>query len=536
MNLKLLTLLALGATIPTAVLAQEGEHLIPEVSKLNRVDKDTTDLYRKSEREYKNYDGEKFKYNTFTSGSADVHKFNNKRRVFRDWGISVGGGLSFLTRGDLTSYYDRKITPGYNFYVSLDKQLTHVFGLSLAYQFGETRQRGNLSVINSDITYPGQSKPYYKTEYADLRGVAKGTTKFQQIAFLGDLNVTGLFRRMDNFSTYRWALHTYAGIGIQGFKLHREDHYPVSRYSVFDFEQELGIASFFYQVGTGLKFNLNRWVDLEARVMYVISGDDEFDAGGSTMEELPGYNLIKKNDSDNMLNVNLGVSFKLGRKENKTHLRWYDPLKEIYLRADAIRKPRTTVCENGDNDNDGVCDDWDRQLDTPSGARVDGAGVALDMDLDGVIDLHDKCVTVPGPVENDGCPENRVEQAVLDGLNRSFEGVVFDLDKYEINSSNSTSTAKLDEIASVIRSLNPMPVFYVIGATDTRATEKYNQILSQRRANSVVDYLVNKGVPKRNLIPQGRGEKDLKYPECDPASKCPEWKNEANRRVYIEQK
>ena len=51
MNLKLLTLLALGATIPTAVLAQEGEHLIPEVSKLNRVDKDTTDLYRKSERE-----------------------------------------------------------------------------------------------------------------------------------------------------------------------------------------------------------------------------------------------------------------------------------------------------------------------------------------------------------------------------------------------------------------------------------------------------------------------------------------------------
>ena len=397
MNLKLLTLLALGVTVPTAVLAQEGEHLIPEVSKLNRVDKDTTDLYRKSEREYKNYDGEKFKYNTFTSGSADVHKFNNKRRVFRDWGISVGGGLSFLTRGDLTSYYDRKITPGYNFYVSLDKQLTHVFGLSLAYQFGETRQRGNLMDIESDITYPNGDN-YYKMRYADSRGVAKGTTKYHQIALLGDLNVTGLFRRMDNFSTYRWALHTYAGIGVQGFKLHREDQHPISRYSVFDFEQELGIASFFYQIGTGLKFNLNRWVDLEARVMYVFSGDDEFDAGGSTMQEWPGYNLIKKNDSDNVLTVNVGASFKLGRKENKTHLRWYDPLKEIYLRADAIGEPRTTVCESGDNDNDGVCDDWDRQLDTPAGARVDGAGVALDMDLDGVIDLYDKCVTVPGSV------------------------------------------------------------------------------------------------------------------------------------------
>jgi OOP family OmpA-OmpF porin len=51
--------------------------------------------------------------------------------------------------------------------------------------------------------------------------------------------------------------------------------------------------------------------------------------------------------------------------------------------------------QKGDQDNDGVCDDWDRQLDTPAGARVDGAGVALDIDLDGTIDLYDKCVTVP---------------------------------------------------------------------------------------------------------------------------------------------
>ena len=46
------------------------------------------------------------------------------------------------------------------------------------------------------------------------------------------------------------------------------------------------------------------------------------------------------------------------------------------------------------------------------GARVDGAGVALDTDLDGVIDLHDKCVTVPGPVENQGCPVNPITPPV----------------------------------------------------------------------------------------------------------------------------
>ena len=534
MNLKLLTLLALGASIPTVVFAQE-ERMNPEVGELNKVNRDETDLYRKSEREYKNYGGDKFKYNTFTSGSSKVHKFNNKERAFRDWGISVGGGLALLTRGDLTSYNDGRFTPSYNFYVSLDKQITHVFGLSLAYQFGETRQRGNLTAIESDITYPNGNN-YYKTGYANLRGVAKGTTRFHQIALLGDLNVTGIFRRMDNFSTYRWALHAYAGGGLQSFKVHRQDNHPRAGYSVFDFKQKLDIASFFYHVGTGLKFNLNKWVDLEARVMYIITGDDEFDAGGDTMQEWPGYNLIRKNDSDNVLTMNLGASFKLGRKENKVHLGWYDPLKEIYLRADAIGESRTTVCESGDKDNDGVCDDWDRQLDTPAGARVDGAGVALDMDLDGVIDLYDKCVTVPGIVENNGCPEVRVEQKVMDDLNRYFEGVVFDFDKYEISSSNSTSTIKLDEIVSVIKSLKPMPIFYVIGATDARGSEKYNQLLSQKRANSVVNYLVNKGVPKGNLIPEGKGKKDLKYPECNPASKCPEWKNEANRRVYIEQK
>ena len=130
MNLKLLTLLALGASIPTVVFAQE-ERMNPEVGELNKVNRDATDLYRKSEREYKNYGGDKFKYNTFTSGSSKVHKFNNKERAFRDWGISVGGGLALLTRGDLTSYNDRSFTPSYNFYVSLDKQITHMFSLSI---------------------------------------------------------------------------------------------------------------------------------------------------------------------------------------------------------------------------------------------------------------------------------------------------------------------------------------------------------------------------------------------------------------------
>ncbi|MGZ5264448.1 MAG: OmpA family protein, partial [Kaistella sp.] len=185
------------------------------------------------------------------------------------------------------------------------------------------------------------------------------------------------------------------------------------------------------------------------------------------------------------------------------------------------------VCKKGDADNDGVCDDWDRQLDTPAGARVDGAGVALDTDLDGVIDLYDKCVTVPGPVENNGCPTGG---AITDNT-RTLEGIEFDLDSDRILPSN---TPILNNAVNYINT--SAGSYNVIGGTDTRASDAYNQNLSERRANTVKNYLIQNGVDSGKLNAIGRGEKDLKYPECEPATKCPEWKNRANRRVYFEAK
>ena len=75
----------------------------------------------------------------------------------------------------------------------------------------------------------------------------------------------------------------------------------------------------------------------------------------------------------------------------------------------------------------------------------------------------------------------------------------------------------------------------VIGCTDTRGNDVANQKLSDKRSKAVVNYLVSKGVSQGMLIPEGHGEKDLKYSECDPAASCEEWKNEANRRFYFKQ-
>ena len=153
------------------------------------------------------------------------------------------------------------------------------------------------------------------------------------------------------------------------------------------------------------------------------------------------------------------------------------------------------------------------QLDTPAGARVDGAGVALDTDLDGVIDLYDKCVTVPGPVENNGCPTATATGPVTDDT-RTLEGIEFDLNSDRILPSN---TPILNNAVSYINSSNG--AYNVVGATDTRASDAYNQKLSERRANSVKSYLVKNGVESTKLNAIGKGEKDLKYPECDPDRK-----------------
>ncbi|NML71221.1 OmpA family protein [Chryseobacterium sp. RP-3-3] len=337
--------------------------------------------------------------NTFSSGSANVKPFDNKSRRFNDWSISVGGGAAFMAHSDLRSFYDKKVNWGYSAYVSVDKQITHAFGLSLIYQRGETKQKAML-----------------EGAVGAAAGVGTATTKFDQVALMGDVNFSNLLRRVDNHSPYRWALHGYAGIGFQGYNtsLHDANEFRWSdapkRVPLF-IKQNLDINSLFYQFGAGVKYKVSKLIDIEARTMYILSGDDEFDGGGwaGPNDYDPAafgskYNMISDSRSDNAWTVTLGVSFKLGK--NLSHLAWHDPLQEAYYRTSVLENASTdlVVCEKGDADNDGVCDDWDRQLDTPAGARVDGAGVALDMDLDGVIDLYDKCVTVPGPVENNGCP------------------------------------------------------------------------------------------------------------------------------------
>ena len=450
------------------------------------------------------------------SGSLNVAPFTQSSKRFNDWSISVGAGVPLIQSADMTSIKNGngKNLFGYSAYVSVDKAITHAFGLNLQYDRGETRQ----GQVNT------------KDHEALAGNYPAGRTQYNAISILGDLNFSNLLRRVDNKSPFRWALHGYAGIGTMSYKSYRQDPGPVYNQTLNYEVKPFKLGSLFGQAGAGLKFKINNRIDLEGRVMYVVTGDDEFDGAGVKQT---GYNLIEDQISDNFFNTTLGLTFKLGKHES--HLMWHDPMQEIYYKLDVLNEKTQDieVCKKGDVDNDGVCDDWDRQLDTPAGARVDGAGVALDVDLDGVIDLNDKCVTVPGPVENNGCPltmNNSGTGAVSDDT-ALLKGIEFDLNSDRILPSN---TPILNNAISFINSNNSS--FKVIGGTDTRASDAYNQKLSERRANNVKSYLIENGADKAKLEAFGLGEKNLLYPECDPADKCPEWKNRANRRVYFEAK
>jgi outer membrane protein OmpA-like peptidoglycan-associated protein len=84
----------------------------------------------------------------------------------------------------------------------------------------------------------------------------------------------------------------------------------------------------------------------------------------------------------------------------------------------------------------------------------------------------------------------------------SLEGTNFDFNKSTLRPE---AIAKLDNAAQVMSDNAGIKV-NVEGHTDSVGSDSYNQNLSERRANAVVDYLVGKGIDATRLAPAGYGE------------------------------
>ena len=82
--------------------------------------------------------------------------------------------------------------------------------------------------------------------------------------------------------------------------------------------------------------------------------------------------------------------------------------------------------------------------------------------------------------------------------------VLFDFSKWDLRAE---SMVALDSVVSILNE-NPTIVIELRSHTDYRNSDSYNQELSQKRAQSCVDYLIEKGIPKDRLVAKGMGESE----------------------------
>jgi OOP family OmpA-OmpF porin len=154
-----------------------------------------------------------------------------------------------------------------------------------------------------------------------------------------------------------------------------------------------------------------------------------------------------------------------------------------------VRWSPSPLPPDDDWDKDGVPNAKDQCPREPGPAELDGCP---DRDGDGIPDKDDKCPDQPGPVQNDGCPLAEDEPLVEIETERLSlkDAIHFDTAKDTIKSE---SFKILDQIATLLKQHAELRRVRVEGHTDNVGSAPYNKDLSQRRARSVVRYLVERG-------------------------------------------
>ncbi|MGX1930526.1 OmpA family protein [Flagellimonas sp. 2504JD4-2] len=101
---------------------------------------------------------------------------------------------------------------------------------------------------------------------------------------------------------------------------------------------------------------------------------------------------------------------------------------------------------------------------------------------------------------------------------------------FRLNSSYLTTNDKdiLDKLVALMEN-TPTLVIEISAHTDSRGTDKYNQWLSERRAERTVEYMLSKGIAKDRILHDAFGETKL-VNECEDGVNCPETKHSENRR------
>ncbi|MGS2725805.1 OmpA family protein [Psychroserpens sp. BH13MA-6] len=178
-----------------------------------------------------------------------------------------------------------------------------------------------------------------------------------------------------------------------------------------------------------------------------------------------------------------------------------------------------------DADSDGVADK-DDECPNEKGPSANKGCPWPDTDGDGVLDKDDQCPNEAGTVANNGCPEIEPTEEVMKQLNEYARTILFDTGKASFQAE---TDAVLQAMVAIFKEY-PQADFSIEGHTDSVGSKTTNQLLSERRANAVRDYLIANGINADRLTAAGYGED---YPIA--SNKTRNGRKE-NRRVEVKLK
>jgi OOP family OmpA-OmpF porin len=316
----------------------------------------------------------------------------------------------------------------------------------------------------------------------------------------------------------------------------------VARFDIKKFSPETDFA---LSYGAGVKYYVwhNVAVRADIRQHHVFNALEDIRKEASGQDEVVSADMF-------MNELSIGVSYFLGGPKDSDK-------DGVYNRGDLC--PDTPlgviVDDDGcpmDSDVDGVPDGWDACPNTPRGATVDEHGCPWDSDLDMVLNGLDQCPdTPPGAlVDVSGCPFDTDNDGYLDGIDRCpdtppgaevddtgcseiqegiqegllvLNNVYFDFD---MDTLRPESLPILDHVGLALLQ-RPGIEFEIRGHTDAIASMEYNQELSERRANTVVTYLLDNFPELDDALYSARG---LGESRPIATNETPEGRQE-NRRV-----
>lgn len=101
--------------------------------------------------------------------------------------------------------------------------------------------------------------------------------------------------------------------------------------------------------------------------------------------------------------------------------------------------------------------------------------------------------------------ENAEVERVGEGIKITFDNaILFDFDSATLRSEAQTNLRDLTESLQDFEETEVL----IVGHTDSKGSEEYNQRLSERRANSAAEYLVEQGLRASRITTRGKGESE----------------------------